>query len=984
MAFASVRGWIGGLALVMLPLEAPAKEVRSYIFGNSLIHHDTDTDETTVPHWIGVLAQTAGHDYRVDGHWGFLRNFAADLPPPANWTYSGTPRAWTRSYRTFGQVGYDTIMINPANFIQNRAADRPYDGEKPDGASPLSATLSLFDWVAAESENVPRFVIYEGWSDLGAFSQRFPPNARALRRYYTFNVGEYHDWYVEYRDRIRAARPGYRVTLLPVARTLAGFLGQGGMLENLPPEALYTDNAPHGTPTLYFLAALISYAGLFDEAPPAELTLPDTIHAKVRDNYAALRQVIADVYSISDSARATTVPAATETARKNNAASHDEAAEPALGLRNPPLAMGLNGITDWSVQHPFLDRMKSARTWIGHLPGRWGGVSTQELSEGGHLDENGWLRSIPERVDRVEALILTDQLPEEPGLAGRYRMTYEGTGDIAVGGRGRTISREDGEHWFEYQPGEGAVAVAIRTTDPEGTGDYIRNIRILHEDQIPLFEAGAEFNPRWIEKIADLRSLRFMDWMQTNGSSVKGWEDRPTTADYTYKRRGVPVEVMVRLANLVGADPWFCMPHLADDDFVRRFADYVRDSLDPKLKTYVEYSNELWNFIFPQAQWANTQAAERWGEGAAPDAWVQYAGMRAARTMRLWSDVYGEAAEERLIRVLGVHSGWPGLESGMLDAPLWQAEAPGNGAPAEAFDAYAVTGYFGRELGGDDHAPQILDWLSEEEGALRDAGRAEGLEHRVLDLYVEERRFASVVPKVAKLLREGSVRELILSSWPYHARTARARGLQLVMYEGGTHVLGHGAWGDSATLSEFFQHLNYTDEMAAIYAELLKGWREAGGTLFNAFVDVARPSKFGSWGALRHLGDENPRHGVLMAYNRETSAWWETRAPDTFTHGALMHGTDGPDRIVGTPKRDIILAGPGDDELYASGPDDLLHGGEGMDHAILSGRFEDYDYRRADRRLIAVSPKARVSMFAIETFSFSEEPDFVLSVADFF
>jgi hypothetical protein len=35
------------------------------------------------------------------------------------------------------------------------------------------------------------------------------------------------------------------------------------------------------------------------------------------------------------------------------------------------------------------------------------------------------------------------------------------------------------------------------------------------------------------------------------------------------------VEVMVKLANLVGASPWFAMPHTADDDYHRKFAAQV-------------------------------------------------------------------------------------------------------------------------------------------------------------------------------------------------------------------------------------------------------------------------------------------------------------------------------------------------------------------------------------------------------------------------
>ena len=41
-----------------------------------------------------------------------------------------------------------------------------------------------------------------------------------------------------------------------------------------------------------------------------------------------------------------------------------------------------------------------------------------------------------------------------------------------------------------------------------------------------------------------------------------------------------------------------------------RVAEAVRDGLDPRLKAYVEYSNEVWNRIFPQAGWAAAQAKQ--------------------------------------------------------------------------------------------------------------------------------------------------------------------------------------------------------------------------------------------------------------------------------------------------------------------------------------------------------------------------------------
>ncbi|MFN3846720.1 MAG: hypothetical protein ACK4RZ_13010, partial [Paracoccaceae bacterium] len=81
--------------------------------------------------------------------------------------------------------------------------------------------------------------------------------------------------------------------------------------------------------------------------------------------------------------------------------------------------------------------------------------------------------------------------------------------------------------------------------------------------------------------------------------------------------------------------------------------------------------------------------------------------------------------------------------------------------------------------------------------------------------------------------------------------------------EGGSHVVGHGAQVDDDALTAFFTYLSYTPEMAQLYDRVLNGWAAVTPEPFNAFVDLATPGKWGSWGALRHLGDENPRWHVL-------------------------------------------------------------------------------------------------------------------------
>jgi len=93
-------------------------------------------------------------------------------------------------------------------------------------------------------------------------------------------------------------------------------------------------------------------------------------------------------------------------------------------------------------------------------------------------------------------------------------------------------------------------------------------------------------------------------WSNTNGF---GWQGV-----------GSPLEHLVRFANETSTDVWVNVPLLANDDFIRKMAQLFRygsdgvmpytspqanpvfPPLDPGLKIYLEYSNELWNGAFAQ------------------------------------------------------------------------------------------------------------------------------------------------------------------------------------------------------------------------------------------------------------------------------------------------------------------------------------------------------------------------------------------------
>ena len=544
-------------------------------------------------------------------------------------------------------------------------------------------------------------------------------------------------------------------------------------------------------------------------------------------------------------------------------------------VRRQPIAMNLASVRDWSPQAPFLDHFKTARAWIGHLPGRWGGVTEDELRDAGYLDPDGWPLALPPELGSIGTVILNDLPETATSLSGRYVLRFEGQGIVEAGGRAKNARYGRNQVSFDFEPGPGAVDIRIQRTDRDGTGDYVRNITVVRERDLQAYDQGALFNPDWLDRIEGFAALRFMDWMDTNNSKQIGWEDRPRYSDYTWTTNGIPAEVLVTLANRVGADSWFTLPHMADDTYVRNLATLVRDGLDEDLKTYVEYSNEVWNWQFQQAQWADKQARETWGKDGL---WLQYYGGRAAEVAGIWTEVFSEGADQtdlsdRLVRVISTQTGWLGLEEQILNAPLWTAAQAGREAPYRSFDAYAVTGYFGASLGMQEQAPMVRAWLADSQDRARAAASAQGLSGDAASDYIRDHRFDVAAAQAAVELQdglntgsqEGSLNDLLTRVLPYHAEVAQKHGLELIMYEGGTHVVGHGALVDDDDLTAFFTYLNYTPEMAELYRKLLNTWPDIGGTLFGAYSDVSVPGRWGSWGALRTLSDDNPRWDVLEA-----------------------------------------------------------------------------------------------------------------------
>ena len=590
----------------------------------------------------------------------------------------------------------------------------------------------------------------------------------------------------------------------------------------------------------------------------------------------------------------------------------------AVGLSDPTLSYNVTQFSYYSSEHVLIDLMKYSRPLVGSLPNSFGGVSNDELKAGGYLDDNGWPTSIPEGVEKIQTLWVMDSEDTFAGMAGRYVVNWEGEGELTVSGKGVTILEQgDGTLVFEMtEPTK--LYLKIQSTDPEGTGDYIRDVSVMKEEHVELYEAGQIFNPDFLAVVEDARELRYMKTMETNYTSIVNWEDRTQVDDVTYvSENGVPLEMLVALANATGTDPWFSIPVTADADYVRQFAEYVRDHLDPGLRATFETGNEVWNPGFKDLKYLKSLVtAAGWTGGNEYNRALNMYVKLATTNAQIINEVFGAEADTRSVAVLDIRGTMPTAVQAVLNPTLWAQNDPDNYVPvSETFDAITMANYFGGKVLAD------ADYRAELEAAIADP-----------DVDANAWLFAQLTDPDRPDSIPNNMAENV-----YYKELADSLGLDFVLYEGGSHLDQQFKIPTvSDDLKAFVEAFTQSEYMVELYRLAWEAWVEVGADgPFSQFVAVASPNEWGSWGLRSNLYDDNDRALLVDELNAATSAWWEDRSGEHFQQGVILEGTDGNDTLEGTTQEDYLMGGLGNDVLDGGSEDDGLHGGDGND--ILTG-----------------------------------------------
>lgn len=468
------------------------------------------------------------------------------------------------------------------------------------------------------------------------------------------------------------------------------------------------------------------------------------------------------------------------------------AAEP-LPARSPYVGINLSGLAYYANEFPFADLMKTSGGWS--LRRSAGGKAGAP-----RLTPEGW----PAAVEPGEQAVAAVGWERAGYATGEYVVRWDGDGELTFPGlHGRIVSRAPGRIVLDVRDDAGQLWVAIEKTRLENP---VRNVRFLWPGTEST-QARSPFNPLFLHRIAPFSALRFMDWGMTNGSSLVRWSERPRLDDVAYTQRGVPLETLIELANVLEADPWFCLPHAADDDFVRQYAQTIRERLDPGRVASIEYSNEVWNLGFEQARYAAEQAKQRgmptpYGFGSA------FYAERTQQVARIFDEVFGARERGRWLAVFAGQAAWTQFSEHGLG---WQD----TGAHV---DVLAIAPYFQAAAANDPkNAAQTLTLTPDQVMAQMRASIA------------------------------GEVRSRIAQN----AALARRYQLRLRGYEGGAHDSASQFPGPQQDkVAAVLAAAHRDPAMRAIYRDYVDEWIRGGGELLNQYHDIGKGSKWGFWGVL--------------------------------------------------------------------------------------------------------------------------------------
>ncbi len=527
---------------------------------------------------------------------------------------------------------------------------------------------------------------------------------------------------------------------------------------------------------------------------------------------------------------------------------------PIANNRHSPIGINANEIFEQDSSIPFADLMRVATPFHENIRCRAKDMPCLTSAKVAY-DKTGW----PKKLNGGTAgvfFLRNVQLAALP--AGEFSVLYDGEGKLEYLHNVEVVSQKSGIDKITFtERADGFMTAALKIVE-SNPDKPLRNIRILmpggicndnpykqvadesacEEDSTYLsFEkhyAKILFNPDYLNFMKDFSVIRFMPMSGITRNAHTTWDKRPTMDEPTwggiYGSRGAPLEVQVELANRLKADPWLNVPHGADDNYISKFATYVKEHLDPELKPHIEYTNEAWNSNFVHNEYMQKMGiAEKLDQDALMAGYKYYA-KRSVEFFNIWEDVYG--GHEKLVRIIGGWDTRPDI-SGIILAYE---------DTYKHVDAIAIAPYVGGNIRGFRESKHVDD---------------------IFHLLNDKKSYRSL-PKIMHELDK-------------HAQLAKDFGVSLIAYEGGQGLVDWAAKDYTKHPNPLFFAANRDARMGKLYKSLYSKWRKMGAGLFVAFTAPRTCNAHGCWGLKEHIRqdvNDAPKHKATLKYIANNKSWW--------------------------------------------------------------------------------------------------------------
>lgn len=487
------------------------------------------------------------------------------------------------------------------------------------------------------------------------------------------------------------------------------------------------------------------------------------------------------------------------------------------------IGVGLEGIGGRGLE--FVDAAKTLRPWES-LDG-----------DGLTVDEHGWpLEDARTVFFDLRPTMAWAPPPDDPDafqidVSGWYRLTFTGQANVAPSWGlpfhvvNLTYDSSSNTTTADIYLPPGQALLALDFTETHGGVKDVRLIRPGYPR-----ETAQTFTDAFLAALEPFQVLRFMDFTHTNNNNPvhRGtedprnwtrWPDRKLPQDATQlpwgsKQDGAAWEYVIELANVTGKDIWINIPVAADDDYIRQLAHLMKESLRPGIKIYLEYSNEVWNPLFTQQSWNESQARLERDELTLPgETYSSVTNKLAARRVarrtveigRIFAEAFGEGS---LLRDLFPVVSWWFIRPGEYRDQLQYIEQR-FGPPEQFIYGIAIAPYFSSAAAGAQASPeQILDALAQ------DSAQQVSDRHAIIDIATEFR--------VKALCYEGGP-------------------------DSGANVVSDPNHPEENVANRIRAH-RHPRIGELIYIDMKDHWFDLGGDLFMFFTLSSAYSRWGMWG----------------------------------------------------------------------------------------------------------------------------------------